>query len=231
MSAAGASGGPAGGRLADDGFDDRTLVAPFRRGLLAVAIAFALLGGLIAAFGTGANRPEGVAERWLTDVGDTRRDGVADRARDEAEAIGPVELAVDLLPEQDTGGKSAFVDLEVGKATRDGDLARVPFRLHPREGDGTGDAREGTVVLRELDEDDGEGWEVVEVAPPDPGQAVPSEGGDPAAEAPIGLFLGGIAVAVVVAAVCSRIVHVAGRAQAEAEADAATPGAPARAAG
>ena len=229
MSAAGDISGPARTRAAEDRFDDRALVGPFRRGLLAVAIVFALLGGLIAAFGTGANRPEGVAERWLTDVGDTMRDGVSDRAREEAEQIGAVTLAAGLLPEEDTDGKSAFVDLEVGKAVRDGGLARVPFRLHPREGDATGDAVEGTIVLRELDDDDGEGWEVVEVAPPVDGQAVPSEGGDPAAEAPVGLFLGGIAVAAVVAIVCSRIVHAAGRAQAAAEA--ATPADPASAAG
>ena len=197
-------------------FDDRALVQPFRRGLLGVAIAFVLLGGLIAAFGSGANRPEGVAERWLTDVGDTRRDGVRERAREEAEAIGPVELAAGLLPEADTNGRSAFVDLEVGKAERDGDLASVPFRLHQRQGDDTGPAVEGTLVLRELpDDDDGEGWAIVEVAPPIEGQAVPSEGGAPAADAPLGLFVGAVAVSCVVAVVCSRLVRIAGRAAAE----------------
>jgi hypothetical protein len=195
----------------DDRHDDRSLVQPFRRGLLAVAIGFVLIGSLIAAFGSSANRPEGVAERWLTDVGDTRRDGIDDRAREEAEAIGPVELAADLLPEEDTGGDSAFVDLEIGKAEHDGDLALVPFRLHQRQGDETGPAVEGTLVLRELPDDD-EGWRVEQVTGPIEGQAVPSEGGDPAAEAPIGLFLGAVAVSVVVAVVCSGIVRAAGRA-------------------
>ena len=199
--------------MSGSAFDDRSLVRPFRLGLLAVAIAFVLLGSLIAAFGSGADRPEGVVERWLTDVADTRRDGVRERAREEAEAIGPVELAADLLPDVDTNGRSAFVDLEVGKARRDGALARVPFRLHQRFGDDTGDAVEGTIVLEELPGDDGEGWRVLEVAPPIEGQAVPSEGGEPAAEAPLGLFAGAIAVSVVVAAVCSRIVQAAGRAQ------------------
>ncbi len=196
---------------AEDRHDDRSLVQPFRRGLLGVAIAFVLIGSLIAAFGSSANRPEGVAERWLTDVGDTRRDGIGDRAREEAEAIGSVELAADLLPDADTDGDSAFVDQEIGKAQRDGDLARVPFRLHQRLGDETGPAIEGTLVLRELPDDD-EGWRIEEVAAPIEGQAVPSEGGDPAAEAPLGLFLGAIAVSVAVAVVCSALVRVAGRA-------------------
>jgi len=204
--------GSAGGGTAADGFDDRSLSRPFRRGLLAVGIGFVLLGALIAAFGTGANRPEGVAERWLTDVGDTRRDGVRDRAREEVEELGSLDLAAGLLPEQDTGGRSAFVDLEVGKAQRDGALARVPFRLHQRLGDDTGDPVEGTIVLRELAEDDGAGWEVLAVDPPVEGEAVPSEGGDPAAEAPIGLFVGAVAVSVAVAVVCSRLVVAAGRA-------------------
>jgi hypothetical protein len=195
-----------------EAFDDRSLLQPFRRGLLAVVIGFVLVGSLIAAFGSGANRPEGVAERWLTDVGDTRRDGVRDRAREEAEAIGSVDLAASLLPEVDSEGRSAFVDLEVGKASRDGDLARVPFRLHQRLGNETGPAVEGTLVLRELDDDDGEGWRIEEVAPPVEGEAVPSEGGAPAADAPFGLFLGAAGVSVFVAIACSHAVRVAGRA-------------------
>jgi hypothetical protein len=187
-------------------FDDRSLLRPFRLGVLAVAIAFVLLGGLVAAFGTGANRPEGVAERWLADVGDTRRDGLRDRARRDAEEVGPLELAEELLPAGDTQGRSAFVDLEVGKATRVGDRAEVPFRLHQREDGGAGPAIDGTVVL-EQDADDE--WRVVAVDPAVDGVAVPSEGGDPLAEAPPELFVAAFAVAVAVAAVCSVAVRAA----------------------
>ena len=211
---------------ATDLADDRALLRPFRLGLLAVAIAFVLIGAVVAAFGSGANRAEGVAERWLTDVGDTRRDGVRDRAREEAEAIGPVELARELLPSGDTDGRSAFVDLEVGKARRDGDVARVPFRLHQRIDGSAGPAVDGTIVLQETDEDaDGEGWRIVEVAPPIDGRTVPSEGGDPAAEAPAALFVGAVAVGVVLAVLASLAVRAAGRATSERPAD------PARAAG
>ena len=187
--------------------DDASLVGPFRLGLLGAAIAFVLVGALVAAFGSSAERPEGVAERWLVDVGDTRRDGVKDRARREAEEIGPVALAADLLPDGDTEGRSGFVDLEVGKATRDPDATRVPFRLHQRIDGDAGDPVDGTVVLV----DDGDGWRVVGLEPPIEGETVPSEGGRPAAEASLWLFAGAIGVSVVIAGACTLAVRAAGR--------------------
>lgn len=193
------------------GHDDATLVRPFRLGLLGAAIGFVLLGALVAAFGTSGDRPEGVAERWLVDVGDTRRDGVKDRARREAEEVGPISLAADLLPAGDTEGRSGFVDLEVGKATRDPDATRVPYRLHPRVDGEAGDAVDGTVVLEEVDD----GWRVIALEPPTPGREVPSEGGRPAAEASPWLFAGAIGVSVVIAAGCSLAVRAAGRGEAE----------------
>jgi hypothetical protein len=194
--------------------DDASLVRPFRLGLLAAAIGFVLLGAMVAAFGSSADRPEGVAERWLVDVGDTRRDGVKDRARREAEEVGPIALAADLLPDGDTDGRSGFVDLEVGKATRDPDATRVPFRLHQRIDGSAGDPIDGTVVLQE--DDDGEGWQVVALEPPIVGETVPSEGGRPAAEASLWLFAGAIGVSVVIAAGCSLAVRAAGRGEAAA---------------
>lgn len=182
----------------------------FRRSLLGVVIAFTLLGGLIAAFGTGADRPEGVAERWLVAVGDTTRKGVADRSRAEAEEVGPVALAAHLLPTEDTDGDAAFADLEVGKAgaSGDGDVRLVPFRLHPREGDAVGDPVEGTVRL-ERDADDE--WRVVAVGGPTPGLAVPSEGGEPAADAPWGLYVGAVAVASLTTLGCAALVRLSDR--------------------
>ncbi|MDP1818695.1 MAG: hypothetical protein Q8K58_02225 [Acidimicrobiales bacterium] len=190
--------------------DDRAFARPFRRGVLGVAILFVFIGGLLAAFGSGADRPAGVAERWLADVGDTTRKGVRDRSREAAEEVGPVELAADLLPDGDTDGRAAFADLEVGQATvrEEGGspTAFVPFRLHQRVDGETRDAVDGTVVLV----DDGDGWRVAAVGPPVPGQEVPSEGGDPAERAPVGLFVGAIALAIVLTVTCSALVRLSG---------------------
>ena len=188
---------------------DRELLKPFRLGLLAVGIVFVLLGGLLGAYGSNAHRPEGIAERWLTDVGDTRRDGVKDRARDAAEEIGPVALAADLLPaEGTTDGRTAFIDLEVGQASADGadGSTRVPFRLHQRIDGKAGDPIYGTVVMDKQDDQ----WTINTLEPAVAGIDVPSEGGDPAAKASWSLFAGAIGVALLLAAACSGLVHAAG---------------------
>jgi hypothetical protein len=189
--------------------DDADLRRPFRLGVLAVAIVFVFLGALLAAFGTGADRPEGVAERWLTDVGDTTRKGVRERAARQAEEVGPLALAADLLPTGDTDGRAAFIDLEVGKATTVGDAVEVPFRLHQRIDGEAGPPVDGTVVLV----DGPDGWEVIALDPVVEGKAVPSEGGDPAAEAPLGLFAGTLVVAVLLTAGCSVIIRASGDAE------------------
>jgi hypothetical protein len=175
--------------------EDAALVAPFRRAVLGVAILFVFVGGLIAAFGTGSDRPEGVTERWLSNVGDTRRDGVKEKARENADKVGPVSLAATLLPKQGTAGNSAFADLEVGKASGDKARTLVPFRLHQQLGSSASKhATYGVVQLAKV----GDKWKVTAVLPPQPGLEVPSQGGSPAAKAPITLFLGTIAVAVVI---------------------------------
>ena len=52
------------------------LKKPFLIGLLATVIGVVIVGGVIAVFATNTDdRPEGVAERWLTAVGDTTRKG------------------------------------------------------------------------------------------------------------------------------------------------------------
>jgi hypothetical protein len=190
------------------GRTDKDLRKPFIAAVCGVVIAFVLIGGVIAAFGTGEQRPEGVAERWLVAVGDTQRKGVRERSRDDAEEVGPVSLAAHLLPTEDTDGKSAFVDLEVGKAVEaDGDIRHVPFRLHQLQGDEVSDAIDGTVVL----EREGDDWKVVDVTDPTPGLEVPSEGGAPAADAPWGLYVGAIALAVVLTSGCTFLVRMAAR--------------------
>lgn len=181
---------------------------PFLVSLAGVILAFVIIGSLIAVFGTGANRPEGVAERWLVAVGDTQRKGVRERARNEAEEVGPVALAAHLLPTEDTDGKAAFVDLEVGKAVDvDGGRKGVPFRLTQREGSGAGDPIEGTVLL----EEQGDEWRVVDVGDATPGLEVPSEGGAPAADAPWGLYVGAVVVASMLTAGCAGLVRLASR--------------------
>lgn len=195
--------------MASAGRTDRDLRKPFLVSMAGVIAAFVLVGVLIAVFGTGRQRPEGVAERWLVAVGDTERKGVRERAREDAEEVGPVSLAAHLLPAEDTDGKAAFVDLEVGRSVADGDrVRRVPFRLHQRQGDEVSDAIEGTIVLRR---DAGDDWKVVEVTDPTPGLEVPSEGGPPAAEAPWGLYAGAIALAVVLTVGSSGLVRLASR--------------------
>jgi hypothetical protein len=199
---------------------DKAFLRPFRFGLLGVAIGFVLLGALIAGFGTGKHRPEGVAERWLTNVGDTTRDGVKDRARREADEVGDVELARHLLPKADTDGRAAFVDLEVGKAVDlvpvDGrlgpaldegaDAKEVPFRLHQRIDGDAGPAIDGVIVLTKAYDDE---WSIVAVKGPRKGLEVPSEGGRPAAEAGPSLFLGAILVSSLVAGGCALAVRAA----------------------
>jgi len=187
--------------------EDSALVAPFRRALLGVVILFVFVGGLIAAYGTGADRPEGVAERWLSNVGDTRRDGVKDKARTSAEKVGPVSLAASILPKQGSGGDSAFADLEVGKAASDDQRTLVPFRLHQELGDSANkDATYGAVQLVKV----GDTWKVTAVLPQQPGLKVPSQGGSPAAKAPKTLFLGTLAVAVLICAIGAGLIHAAG---------------------
>jgi hypothetical protein len=183
-----------------------SLKRPFLIGLLAVAIAFVLLGGIIAAFGTRSHRSEGIAERWLTEVGDTSRKGVGHDARIRADKLGPVSLAASLLPPYDFGGKSAFSSLEVGKAVLRGSDARVPFllrlRVHP--GGDTGE-RTGTIVLQRR----ADTWRVAAVQGRDPGRRVPSEGGAPVSHAPPALYLGALIVGIGVAAACSALVRAA----------------------
>lgn len=201
-----------------DHLHDAAFLKPFRLGLLGVAALFLVLGGLTAAFGsTDHPRPEGVAERWLSDIGDTYRDGVKDRARKDAEEIGPVSLGAQLLPPPGSSdGRAAFLDLEVGKARDEAARTLVPFRLHQRIDGSAGDPIEGTIVLQRTDDH----WRITALAPKVDGIEVPSEGGAPAAEAPMGLFLGAIVVSFGLAALCSVAVRAAGRAAEATEAPA-----------
>ena len=181
---------------------------PFRHALLGVAISFVLIGGLIAVYGTGRDRPEGAAERWLTDVGDTTRDGVAKDAAIKVAEHSEPGIAGPLVPAGiDFHGKSAFTSLEVGKAkTVDGNV-RVPFEVTLRyHGDGP-ERYDGTLILERR----GDAWHIDAYVLRDPGERVPSDGGPPVAQAPLGLYAGGVLLGVAVTIACSALLRRMGR--------------------
>jgi hypothetical protein len=104
-------------------------------------------------------------------------------------------------------GKSAFTELEVGKADRsDATTALVPFRLRTRVPDNAAPVL-GAVLLRQ----EGDKWFVSAVQLERPGLKVPSEGGDASAKAPITLYVVALAIGVGVAAAASALVRAAGR--------------------
>ncbi len=180
----------------------------FVKGMVACVAVMLAFGGAISLLNAGNNRPEGVAEDWLTAVGDTVRAGVEDDARERAEKIGPLSLARELVqPNPDR--KTAFPDLEVGKAVEVAtDSVQMPFKLHARVGDDEVE-KSGLIVMRKrLDE-----WRVINVVllpladiPP-----LPSDGGPPPSSAPNSLWLGALAGAALIGLVTSALVRVADR--------------------
>lgn len=172
----------------------------FAIGIVAVLAFFAGVAVFIDRLNGDRLRPEGVAEDWLVAVGDTTRKGVREQSRQDAEEIGPVSLAQPLLDlAGDTDGKRAVSDLEVGKAKDD----RVPFRLHVHDQD---EPHDGVVVLEEVGDD----WRVVGLEPRRPDEKVPSEGGAPPSSAAGWVWLAGLAAGVVLTALCSLAVRLAG---------------------
>ncbi|MBV8958898.1 MAG: hypothetical protein JOZ37_19280 [Actinobacteria bacterium] len=173
---------------------DAALKRQFATAIVAALAVMIGLGGVIALANHGHHRPEGAAERWLTAVGDTTRKGVKADARDRADKLGGVSIGQPLLPTDDTKGKSAFPDLEVGKARVTAGQARVPYRLHQRAQHGKNPLKEGTMVLARS----GEGWKVTSLDARQPGEKVPSDGGQPPSSAGLGLWLGAVGVGALV---------------------------------
>jgi hypothetical protein len=173
-------------------------------GLVVCGAVFLGIGGLIRALNAGHHRPEGAAERWLAAVGDTTRKGVKADATERAEKIGPVSVAAPLLAGVETDGKAAFPDLEVGKATFEGGVARVPYRLHQRDVD---EAKQGVIALEKAGDD----WHVAGLDGRRPGEAVPSEGGAPPSSAPVGLWIVALVAGAGVTAGASLLVEWATR--------------------
>ena len=181
------------------------LKRPFRLGVLAVTIGFVLVGGIIAAFGSGQDRPEGAAERWLTHVSDTTRKGVGEDSKKEVAKDGdPTAAALLIGANADKDGKSTFTAIEVGQARRlDATRVEVPVLLSYRS---DVEAFEGTVTLQKQADD----WKVLGVATLDPTLRVPSEGGKPVANASLGLYAGAAVFGLLVTVGLSAIVQRAG---------------------
>ena len=177
---------------------------PFLIGLLAMAIVLLLVTGVIAVFSSVDDRPEGVAERWLTAAGDLTRKGVHDDAVDRVTAHGDVALAEQLIAGIDADGKSAFTGLEVGKAQRTDGVALVPAQVVTR-----GDDVKHTQLL--VLHKSGDSWRVTELRPGDPTLKVPSDGGAVASKAPWGLYAVALLIGVGIAVAASALVRAAGR--------------------
>ena len=185
----------------------------FAKGLVACLGVVVALGFVIHALNAGNHRPEGIAERWLTAVGDTGRKGVRADATARADKIGPLSIARPLRPADVDDRHGLFSDLEVGRATHTAGGARVPFRLHEHVRHGKGPPveagrrprpeRTGSIVMRRV----GGSWEVVALDRRLAGERVPSEGGAPPSRAPASLWLAGLAIGVGLAAIAALLVR------------------------
>jgi len=74
-----------------------------------------------AAFGSTADRPAGIAERWLVAVGDSTREGLEDDGVERADEHGALpELAARaglVVSQAAEDGERAFEDVRVGRAS------------------------------------------------------------------------------------------------------------------
>lgn len=194
----------------------------FVKGLLACAAVVIAMAGGIFWLSHGRSRPEGVAEKWLTAVGDTTRKGVEADASKRAEKIGPLELADRRLLDDDTDGKTAFADIEVGKAVRsvadDATTVKVAFRVHTRRNHAkdlvevngaatlvktSGDWHVTAVdLVRDLHTD---GATVLTGIP-----ALPSDGGPPPSSAPWSLWIGALGGSALIGVICTGLIKASG---------------------
>lgn len=191
---------------------------PFARGVAVVLLVVVLIGLVVARFGATADRPAGIAERWLVAVGDTTLDGVEDDARHRIEELSAGDLDVEatvgllagLSPSAADEGKAAFETVRVGPPL-DGttDAAVVPVELTPRD--------EDPVQLYLGLVDDGDGWRVLGPQATGPegafgcpvGEDCPGFPIERPERAPIGWFVGALALGVVVTLGCVAAVRAA----------------------
>jgi hypothetical protein len=163
------------------------------------ALALVLLALALTSCGSSTNeRASGVTERWLQALSDTGRSSVRDDATERAARDGDPQLGA-VLADGLTGDDALFDDLEVGRAIESGDEARVPLRV-TRSDDKQVFA---TAVLARR----GSSWTIVRLEPPQPGEAVPSRGGDRAASASSRHWLAAIAVGALVTVLSALVIE------------------------
>lgn len=180
----------------------------FVKVIVVVLVVIAGLGILIHFLNAGHHRPEGAAEHWLADVSDSGRKGLTADAKKRADEIGPIAIAAPLLPALHDTRHSVFDDLEVGKAASDGpNTVRVPFRLHEHDVSGSAALKKGTLVLQR----EGDTWHVAALDTRRPDEKVASEGGPHPSRAPLALWLGAVALGVILALTAHLITRYAER--------------------
>jgi hypothetical protein len=195
----------------------------FVSGLAVVVVAMIL--GLVGlgVLNSRQSRPEGVAENWLTDVGDTTRKGVEADARRRAEKIGPLSLVDTRLLRRNQDGKAGFADLEVGKAVQVQGYPGgvwVRFRVHTRRGSNLVKVN----GFLGVEKNEAGAWNVVNVVLGEGAAggdtapflrampALPSDGGPPPSSAPLSLWIGAVVGAAIIGVLTSAVVRIAGRA-------------------
>lgn len=191
----------------------------FAKGLVVcVALLLAMSGGIYL-LSQGKTRPEGVAEDFLTALGDTTRKGVEADSTRQVEELGNAEAGQFLLF-KDTNRKAGFSDLEVGKAVRvrddNPDEVRVKFQVHSRNKSELVKLTGVMTLVRTDDE-----WRETEVVVlgakgvpasiADGLPALPSDGGPPPSSAPLSLWIGAIVGSALIGVVCSSLIGAAGR--------------------
>jgi hypothetical protein len=190
----------------------RTFVA----GIVACIAVMLALGGALFVLNHGHHRPEGAAEHWLAALSDTTRKGVERDAKERTSKIGDPTLGRELVhPDAEAiDRKSAFADLEVGKAVVEGTNSRVGFRVHARRPNDETAELTGVMTLAER----GEEWKVVavNVGAASDVPALPSEGGPPPSSAPWSLWIGALVGSLVIGVITSALVRAAGRSTAAA---------------
>jgi hypothetical protein len=159
---------------------------PQRKSVIRVAVLVAVVIGALA-FGTGlvrrsTSRPEGLTERWLVAVSETGRIGLRDDALKRARMIGRGEAAAALTSKRSPKDVNRFLSIEVGNQQSKG----VPFSVIRRTSDTETDVVRGYANVGQC----GNGNDVLGVCSVqlDSSAKVPSNGGTPAAKAPMWLW-------------------------------------------
>lgn len=144
------------------------------------ALALGLLALALLPACAGADRPEGVVERWLASL----NQGAAGRP----ERSAPDEVSEAVVPGWRGRDPGELDVIEVGRGRRvSADAAEVPFRVVRLDG---AELERTAIVRRGPD-----GWRIERLEPARADLLLPSEGGPPIAAAGTPWWLGALAVA------------------------------------